>query len=132
MSRIRLTKSPPAGNGRTTTSAPDAMNEGLRASRGSIRGIEIVPPTGDEPKNHAAQETDQHELQRVDKRRINGMSGTRKIEITIVVGFDNPNNSNSNAYGSPKKYVISKGLFPVFNEIYMIWQTKHGYYYISP
>ena len=132
MSGIRRTGSPPAGNGRTTTAAPDAMNEGLGASRGSIRGIEIVPPTGDEPKNYTAQATDQYELQRGDKRSINGKIGTRKIAKTIVVGFDNPNNSNSNAYGSPKKYVISKGRFPVFNEIYMIWQTKHGYYYISP
>ncbi len=82
------------------------MNEGGGVSRGSIRAIEIVPPTDDEPKNQTAQAADQYELQRGDKRSINGMSGTRKIEKTIVVPIDNPNNSNSNTCGSPKKYVI--------------------------
>ena len=124
MSRIRLTGSPPAGNGRTTTAAPDAMNEGGGASRGSFRGIEIVPPTGDEPKNHTAQATDQYELQRGDKHFLNGIRGTRNIEITILIRVDDPKNGNGNAYGSPKNYVIFEGRFPVFNEIYMVWQTK--------
>ncbi|MCH9052597.1 MAG: hypothetical protein IIA72_16230 [Proteobacteria bacterium] len=122
--RLRTFGIAPAGNRQITTAALHAMNEGLRASRGSVRAIEIVPPTGDEPKNHAAQATDQYELQRGDKHKLNGIRGTRNIEVTILIRVDDPKNGNSNTCGSPKKYVIFEGRFTVFNEIYMVWQTK--------
>jgi hypothetical protein len=91
-----------------------------------------VPPTDDEPKNQTAQATYNEKLQRGDKRQRNGIGGTRNIEITIFVGFDNPNNRNANAYASPKKYVISKSHFFRSNKIDVPWQAKQKYYYISP
>ena len=131
MCRIRRTGSPPAGNGRTTTAAPDAMNEGGGVSRGSIRGIEIVPPTDDEPKNQTAQAADQNESQLGEKIGHSGI-GTCEATITFSSIQGNTNNNSRYSYRSPKKYVISKGCFPVFSKIDMPWQTEYGYYYISP